>query len=180
MLMGGCCSDCAEDDARKATVAPLVAAAVLGPARPALSGLAEAEPLIWTPGAIRALIAEVDAGIMATATGATSTWTNGKLPAATWQQWRAFLNEWIKWRDSIGFFSTLSGATADTAKSYRARGQQWRGQLEAAGVTVSAPNSTADKPGDAPSWLKWTVGGAAAVGASLVLFRGLGVFGGKR
>lgn len=107
--------------------------------RSGIAGLGGSDPLIWTPGSIEALKGEVDSLAVSLGADARSAWEAGQISANTWTSLRAFMAEWVNYRDSVGFFATLTGATADTLKRYRERFVDWRNALARQGVSLSSP-----------------------------------------
>ena len=97
------------------------------------------DPLFWTPGAIASFKDQVATEIDNIARDVTAAWTTGKMSSAARAPWKAFYDEWVKYRDSVGFLSELWGATATRLKDYQARAAQFRQQLVDQGVAVTAP-----------------------------------------
>jgi len=124
------------------------------------------DPLIWTPSAIESFKAQVSTEIDAISSDVTTAWANGQLSTAARAPWKAFYDEWIAYRDSIGFLGTLWGATADRLKDYQARAAQWRQQLIGQGVAVTAPPPAPPGGTDFTPYLKW---GLVVVGGLVVV-----------
>ena len=127
------------------------------------------DPLIWTSGAIRSLIDQTNAEIAAIARDVTPVGLAGKLPLGVYPSWRAFYNEWRHYEKTLGFFSTLTGATAMRVKDYRERGIDWRKKLQGHGVTPSSPEPKVTDPSSWPAVAKLAAAAGLTIGAAILI-----------
>ncbi len=129
------------------------------------------DPLIWTPGSIDALKNEVNTLIIGLNADEVVGYASGKLGAAIHAQWGAFMDEWNKYRDGIGFFSLLTGSTATTLQSYRTRANAWRTTLQTAGAAITGPPPSGTGIDKGLGTLGWIGLAAVVAGASYVGYR---------
>ncbi len=137
------------------------------------------DPLIWTPGAIDDLKGEVDTQINNLRNDAEDAFLVGTIPQAVYDGVYNFYQQWVAYRNSIGFFAELTGATASRLKNYRETAASWRSQLVSSGAQVSNPAPvTSATPfaglgnafGSLPSLAKWlTIGAAVIIGGPIIV-----------
>lgn len=138
-------------------------------------GLGSSDPLIWTPGAIDALKGEVNTLVMSLQADAVPAYNAGVINHMTWGGLEPFFREWEAYRDSIGFFAELSGATASTLQRYRDRAVDWRNKLGALGVAISTPSPpvTSSPFSSLESAAKWLGIGALAIAGAVLVGKGI-------
>jgi hypothetical protein len=138
----------------------------------AVEGLGEAgDPLIWWPGAIEDLVRQVDGEVDQLARAVSN--ERHRTGAAiignlTLDEFKAFYNEWKRYKDGLGWWGKMTGATVDRTRNYRKRAMDWRDKFVGLGVsTLVAPAPPAPKSGF--PWVKTAfVLGGIAVGAYAV------------
>jgi hypothetical protein len=107
------------------------------------------DPLIWTPNSIASLRDQADGEIQATAVDVSTLRAihgDGVVTSSALASFKAFYNEWKKYKDSIGITGLLWGSTADRINEYRTRNTDWRNQFKAAGGTLSSPTPPKSNP----------------------------------
>jgi hypothetical protein len=136
-----------------------------------LAGLGASDPLIWTPGAIESLKDEVDSLMRSLGNDSRNARDSGYLSDSVWDSLKDFTYNWTQYRNDVGFFAKLTGATAMRLKDFKEKAIDWRNYLKGIGVTVTGPDPRAsDSPfKDITTILKWSaVIAGIGVGALII------------
>lgn len=143
----------------------------VAPARRSRSALGDlADPLIWWPSDIKALVAQADgeiSGLARDVTAETAAHGNLTIDRPTELAWKAFYKEWVTFRDGLGWFGNMTGATVDRVRDFRQRNAAWRDKIASTGGKVTGPAPSNLDPEDPIDKL---LGAAKYVGIGLGAF----------